>query len=90
VLKYIKKECHGVSFIGYLRNSSPYIWPVLESSSRVIMNGEFKNMWKKVTEFSFKRMWEIANYLIVTDTVLWGFCVVILHAERLSFGHFAL
>ena len=54
------------------------------------MNGEFKNMWKKVTEFSFKRMWEIANYLIVTDTVLWGFCVVILHAERLSFGHFAL
>jgi len=60
------------------------------SSSRVVMNGEFKNMWKKVAAFSFKRKWEITNKLIITDLVLWGFCDVILHAERLSFGQFAL
>jgi hypothetical protein len=46
--------------------------------------------WKKVTAFSFKRMWEIIKNLIITDSVLWGFCNVILHAERLSFGLFAL
>jgi hypothetical protein len=54
------------------------------------MNGEFKNMWKKVTALSFKRMWEITKNLIITDSVLWRFCDVILHAERLSFGLFAL
>jgi hypothetical protein len=54
------------------------------------MNGDFKNMWKKVNAFSFKRMWEITNNLIITDSVLWGFYDVILHAERLSFGLFAL
>lgn len=56
----------------------------------MIMNCEFKNMWKKVTAFSFKRMWEITKNLIITDSVLWHFCDVILHAERLSFGLFAL
>ena len=41
------------------------------------MNGELKHMWNEVLVFSFKRMWEITQNLIVTDSVLWGFCDVI-------------
>lgn len=35
-------------------------------------------------------MWEITKNLIITDSGLWGFCDIILHAERLCFGLFAL
>jgi hypothetical protein len=65
--KYIYiKECYDVSFIGYLMNCFLYMWRILVSSSRVIMNGEFKNV-EKVTAFSFKRMWEITKNLKITD-----------------------
>jgi hypothetical protein len=47
----------------------------------VIMNGEFKNMWKKVTAFSFKRMWEITKNLIITDQ-FYGVFVMLYYMQK--------